>query len=58
MTTIMIIQCLLNIHKKNLFLFPTPTEVAFYATIMYQLSRILLFRDLFEQKLFKSSENH
>ena len=35
MVIMIIIQFLLHIHKKNLFLLPTPTEVAFYATILY-----------------------
>ena len=34
-TIIIIIQFLLHIHKKNLLLLPTPTEVAFYAKILY-----------------------
>ena len=29
-----IIQFLLHIHKRNLFLLPIPTEVAFNATIL------------------------
>ena len=31
-----IIQFLLHIHKKNVFLLPTPTKVAFYVKSFYQ----------------------
>ena len=52
----MIIQFLLHIHKKNVFLLPILTEVAFVLKFCIQISRTLFFSNLFEQKLFKWSE--
>ena len=41
---ITIIQFLLHIHKKNLFLLPTATEVAFNATILYPSLQDFVFQ--------------
>ena len=44
MVIIIIIQFLLHIHKKNLFLLPIPTELAFNATILYPTLQDSIFQ--------------
>ena len=44
MVIIIIMQFLLHIHKKNLFLLPIPTELAFNATILYPTLQDSIFQ--------------